>query len=101
MYNIVEIFGFNVFSDDLNKISISTSIPINILTISPNSYGISLKDPLFKLSLFNSDYLLLDGVYFAFASILLKRKNIKKIRVLTSSITLWNVPTKNSVVFFS
>lgn len=47
-------------------------------TISPNSYGISTKDIKFREALKNSDYLVLDGVYFALSSILLKGRNIKK-----------------------
>lgn len=47
-----------------------------INTISPNSYGISTKDVLFKKSLLSSDFLLLDGVYFALASIFLNGSNI-------------------------
>jgi N-acetylglucosaminyldiphosphoundecaprenol N-acetyl-beta-D-mannosaminyltransferase len=49
-----------------------------INTISPNSYGISTKDPEFEKALKTSDYLVLDGVYFAFASLLLQGRNIKR-----------------------
>lgn len=73
----VDVFGFSVFSGDLDDIS-SNKSPIMINTISPNSYGISTKDPIFKEALKKSDYLLLDGVYFSLASIILKRKFIKK-----------------------
>ena len=65
-----------VFNDHLSKISLDNKIIIN--TISPNSYGISSKDSEFRKSLIDSDFLVLDGVYFALASILLKGKNIKK-----------------------
>jgi N-acetylglucosaminyldiphosphoundecaprenol N-acetyl-beta-D-mannosaminyltransferase len=47
-------------------------------TISPNSYGISTKDVIFREALKKSDYLVLDGVFFALSSILLQGKNIKK-----------------------
>jgi len=74
----IESMGFSVFSDDLEKISLNR-IDAGILnTISPNSYGISTKDPLFQTALKESDFLVLDGVYFALASIVLKRKNIKQ-----------------------
>ncbi len=73
----VSVFGFEVYDDHLDKISF-TSDMIIINTISPNSYGLSKKDKLFKDSLLNSDYLMLDGVYFSLAPILLKGKGIKK-----------------------
>lgn len=76
--NIVKTLGLNIFSDDLNIIPIHGDICNVINTISPNSYGISIKDPEFYFSLKNSDYLVLDGVYFTFASLLLQRKNIKR-----------------------
>lgn len=47
-------------------------------TISPNSYGVSTKDSIFEKALKTSDYLVLDGVYFAFSSLMLQGKNIKR-----------------------
>lgn len=70
--------GLRVYSDVLSKINISNSKSILINTISPNSYGISTKDASFRLALKNSDYLVLDGTYFALASILLNGTNLKK-----------------------
>jgi N-acetylglucosaminyldiphosphoundecaprenol N-acetyl-beta-D-mannosaminyltransferase len=78
MKNDITTFGFNVFSKDLNDIKLVNN-KINLLnTISPNSYGISTKDPIFREALKNSDFLVLDGVYFALSSILLQGKNIRK-----------------------
>lgn len=76
--NTVDIIGFNVFSDDLSVIPIQREGCKVINTISPNSYGISVNDIEFDRALKGSDYLVLDGVYFAVASLLLKGKNIKK-----------------------
>jgi len=78
-YNSVSILGFKVFSDSLSKIPIKGEKcrAINC-SISPNNYGMAYKDPQFKEVLQNTDYLVLDGVYFALASIFLKRKNIQK-----------------------
>ena len=73
----VTTMGFKVFSDDLNKISFDSNCKV-LNTISPNSYGISTKDSLFYEALKNSDYLVLDGVYFALSAFLLKGINIKK-----------------------
>ena len=75
---IVETMNYSVFSDDLDKINITKDKCKVINTISPNSYGIATKDKKFKEALKNSDYLVLDGVYFALAPILMKGENIKK-----------------------
>lgn len=73
----IDTLGFCVYSDSLTKIPVKNENCRVINTISPNSYGISTKDEEFRNALQNTDYLVLDGVYFAFASILLKGKNIK------------------------
>ncbi|WP_116168533.1 WecB/TagA/CpsF family glycosyltransferase [Pedobacter agri] len=74
----VDVLDFKVFSDDLNAIPIEGEKCRTINTISPNSYGLSLKDSTFEAALKNTDFLVLDGVYFAFASLMLNGRNIKK-----------------------
>lgn len=74
----VSAMGFSIFSCGLNEIQLNKSKHLLLTTISPNSYGLSTKYPLFRESLKNSDLLLLDGVYFALSSILLQGKNIKR-----------------------
>ncbi len=78
-YNSVSVLGYKVFSDNLSKIPIRAEKcrAINC-SISPNNYGLALKDAEFKNVLKNTEYLVLDGVYFALAGIFLKGKNIKK-----------------------
>lgn len=76
--NFINSFGLKVYSDNLSKIPAVGKKGYVVNTISPNSYGISTKDPVFHESLKQSDYLVLDGVYFALASILLNGRNIKK-----------------------
>tara|TARA_B110000879_G_scaffold196979_1_gene267215 strand:- start:671 stop:1411 length:741 start_codon:yes stop_codon:yes gene_type:complete len=76
--NFVKIFGLKVFSDSLNNIILEDQKQLTLNTISPNSYGISTKDNLFEKALKESDYLVLDGVYFALSSIFLLGKNIKQ-----------------------
>jgi N-acetylglucosaminyldiphosphoundecaprenol N-acetyl-beta-D-mannosaminyltransferase len=70
--------GYQLFSSTLDEIILNNSQPTLINTISPNSYGISTKDIQFREALKNSDYLVLDGVYFALSSLILQGKNIKK-----------------------
>ena len=72
----VRVFGLNVFSDDLDKIPLTAPCS-TVATISPNSYGISTRDPEFRQALAEADYLVLDGVYFALGSILLDGRSIK------------------------
>lgn len=74
----VDTFGFKVYSDELSKVSLSDSKCKVVNTISPNSYGLTTKDEEFRVALQETDYLVLDGVYFALASILLKGENIKR-----------------------
>ena len=76
--NYINTLGFKVFSDSLEKINLKEIRNKTLNTISPNSYGITKKDPLFLNALKNTDYLVLDGVYFALASIFLNKKNIRK-----------------------
>lgn len=71
-------FGFEIFSDSLDNILLNNTEVELLNTISPNSYGISTKDQQFKEALKNSDYLVLDGVYFALASIFINGRNIQK-----------------------
>ncbi len=74
--NEVEVFGFNVFNDTLDAIPLER--PCRTLnTISPISYGITTKDPVFRQALRETDYLVLDGVYFALGSILTRGQKIK------------------------
>ena len=78
MVNVVKIFGFEVFSDSLRNIVLEEQKQLTLNTISPNSYGISTKDKLFEKALKESDYLVLDGVYFALSSIFLQGRNIRQ-----------------------
>jgi N-acetylglucosaminyldiphosphoundecaprenol N-acetyl-beta-D-mannosaminyltransferase len=74
----ISTIGFKVFSDELAVIPFDNGPCKVINTISPNSYGITTKDQEFKYALKSTDFLVLDGVYFAFASLLLQGKNIRK-----------------------
>jgi N-acetylglucosaminyldiphosphoundecaprenol N-acetyl-beta-D-mannosaminyltransferase len=72
----VETFGLHVFDDDLSVIPIARPCR-TVQTISPNSYGIATRDPAFWRALKSADYLVLDGVYFALSSLILKGKGIR------------------------
>jgi N-acetylglucosaminyldiphosphoundecaprenol N-acetyl-beta-D-mannosaminyltransferase len=74
--NRVRVFGFDVFSDDLEKIPLTRPCA-TIATISPISYAISTKDAEFRAALREADYLALDGVYFGLAALLIEHRSIK------------------------
>ncbi|HYJ65673.1 MAG TPA: WecB/TagA/CpsF family glycosyltransferase, partial [Parafilimonas sp.] len=78
-YKTVSVMGLTVFSDNLLKIPIhGERCRVINCSISPNSYSLAIKDAEFKEVLKKTDFPVLDGVYFALASILLLGKNIKK-----------------------
>jgi N-acetylglucosaminyldiphosphoundecaprenol N-acetyl-beta-D-mannosaminyltransferase len=72
----VQVFGLTVYSDDLAKVPFGEKCA-TISTISPNSYGMSTRDPQFRRALEEADYLVLDGVYFALSSIVLQGRTIR------------------------
>ena len=75
----VSVLGYKVYSDTLSKIPVRDNRCRSInCSISPNNYGLAVKDDELNNVLKNTDFLVLDGVYFALASILLKGKNIQK-----------------------
>jgi len=77
MHKTIESMGFNVYNDSFDNIELTNS-PQIVSCINPIAYGISTKDSYFKDSLYYSDYLILDGVYFALSSILKRGRGIKK-----------------------
>ena len=72
----VKVFGLRVFDDDLASVPVERPCA-TVTTISPKSYGIATGDPAFWAALKDADYLVLDGVYFALASMMLKGKSIR------------------------
>jgi N-acetylglucosaminyldiphosphoundecaprenol N-acetyl-beta-D-mannosaminyltransferase len=78
-YKIVSVLGYNVFSDTPDKIPIEgEKCRVINCSISPNNYSLALKDDEFRRTLKETDFLMLDGVYFALASVFLHGKNIKR-----------------------
>ena len=73
----IDVLGYNLIVSNLNIIPLDSKVLVN--TINPNSYGIALKDREAEDALKHSDFLVLDGIYFGLAALLLKRKRIKRI----------------------
>lgn len=74
--NVVPVMGYRVFNDSLETIAVEGP-PRLISTISPISYGMATKDDEFCAALKQSDFLVLDGVYFGIAPVLLKGRRIR------------------------
>lgn len=77
-YHFVSVLGYKLFSDDLIKIPLRGEKCRTINCMSPNSYSLALNDEEFRNALRKTDFLVLDGVYFALASIMLQGRNIKR-----------------------
>ena len=69
--------GYTLVKDSLDCIPLDGKAVVN--TISPNSYGLSRKDPDMDKALKGSDYLVLDGVYFGLWPLLRYGKRARRI----------------------
>ncbi|HEX7060698.1 MAG TPA: WecB/TagA/CpsF family glycosyltransferase [Woeseiaceae bacterium] len=69
-------FGFRVYDDHCDNIPLDGPAR-TVSTISPNSYGIATRDAEFRAALQNADYLVLDGVYFGLAALLLEGRKTR------------------------
>lgn len=98
---IVNTIGYPVYRGDLTDLNISEKKSFLINTISPNSYGLAQEDKLTERALKESDILILDGVYFGWASLFLNRKKINRITGWDAFIALADWAEKNNgKVFF-
>lgn len=73
----IDVLGYKLVVNDLNIVPLDSKVSVN--TINPNVYGVALKDAEADEALKHSDYLVLDGVYFGLAPLLLKRERVKRI----------------------
>ncbi len=69
--------GYTLIKESLQVVPLSERKVIN--TISPNSYGLSCKDPAMMAALQGSDFLVLDGVYFGLWPLLVYGKRARRI----------------------
>lgn len=72
----VRALGLDVLNEDFSAVPIKGP-PRVVSTVSPNSYGMSTRDEEFKDALQGADILVLDGVYFGLAGILLSGERIR------------------------
>lgn len=79
VYESVQVMSFNVFIDELDKITIDINNQLVINTLNPHSYVVAKKDNLFSEALHNSDIVLPDGSGIVLAAKLLNKIKIKKI----------------------
>ena len=76
---IANTWGYPVFYGDLREYEYQNQKQLLINTISPNSYGLSVKDIRVKEALQYSDMLVLDGLYFGWAAVISNGKFINRI----------------------
>lgn len=95
---MINLLGFNIYSDDLSKVDLERKIIIN--TINPHSYCISKKEVVFQESLKNSDVLLPDGIGIVWASQFLLGKKIKKIAGADVHLHFLNMANQHNLKVF-
>ncbi|MDR1182334.1 MAG: WecB/TagA/CpsF family glycosyltransferase [Bacteroidales bacterium] len=76
---IINSLNFPVFKGDLTEIKYKEQKHFVINTISPNSYGLAVKNPVVKQALQNSDMLILDGLYFGWLALFKQGIKINRI----------------------
>ncbi|OGU33337.1 MAG: hypothetical protein A2057_10735 [Ignavibacteria bacterium GWA2_35_9] len=72
----IKVLGLEIYCGKLEELCLNNKFLVN--TISPNSFAISEKDKTFKDALKNTDILVLDGLYFGLAPLLLRGIKVKK-----------------------
>jgi len=95
----VKIWGYNLIKETLDVVPFNSKVLVN--TVSPNSYGIATKDKRMDKALRNSDFLVLDGLYFGLAPLIFRGEKIKRIAGW-DCFTYFSkkVDEKNGKVFF-
>ncbi|MBC7748321.1 MAG: WecB/TagA/CpsF family glycosyltransferase [Methylotenera sp.] len=77
--SIITIWNYPVFKGDLHEIKYEKQQHFLINTISPNSYGLAVKNPDVKKALQQSDALILDGLYFGWVALFKQGIRINRI----------------------
>jgi N-acetylglucosaminyldiphosphoundecaprenol N-acetyl-beta-D-mannosaminyltransferase len=76
---IINSWNYPIFKGDLEEIQYKTQQHFLINTISPNSYGLAVKNPIVKEALQKSDILILDGLYFGWVALFKQGIRINRI----------------------
>lgn len=79
MYKTLKIMSYELFTDNISKITIDTNVKIIIATINPHSYVTAKTDKEFKEALHASDTLLPDGSGIVLAAKHINKKKIDKV----------------------
>lgn len=77
--SVINIWGYSVFKGNLSFYSFQKLKQFLINTISPNSYGLSVRNSEVRNALKGSDILILDGLYFGLSALLTKGIKINRI----------------------
>jgi len=99
--SIIFSWNYPVFCGDLNEINYKKQKHFLINTISPNSYGLAVKNRKVKEALQKSDILILDGLYFGWVALFEKGIRINRIAGWDAFIFFSNEMNRsNGKVFF-
>ncbi len=77
--HIIHTLSFPLLHDGLGAIRVPEQRRLLLNTISPNSYGLAQRDAKTREALQRSDALILDGVYFGLAPLLLQGVKVRRI----------------------
>lgn len=77
--SLINIWNYPVFKGNLNELLFKNKHQFLINTISPNSYGLAVKNIMAKEALQNSDILILDGLYFGWVALFKEGIKINRI----------------------
>lgn len=77
--SVINSWNYPVFKGNLEQLNYITQNHFLINTISPNSYGLAVKDSRVKDALQKSDILILDGLYFGWVALLKQGVKINRI----------------------
>ena len=75
----LKILGYNIWSENIEKIKINRSPKLIINTINAYSYTLAKKDIIFREALINSDILVPDGIGLVLGAKIIHNRSIKKI----------------------
>jgi len=98
---IINLWNYPVFKGYLDEVEYKNKKQFLINTISPNSYGLAVKNPIVKEALQKSDLLILDGLYFGWAALFKQGIKINRIAGWDAFVYFSNVlnQDKGSVFF--
>lgn len=94
-YKSINLLGYSIFSDSLEKINIFSNDKLVINTINPHSYAVSKNDVLFRNAIRESNIILPDGIGIVYAISIIN--NIKIVRITGYDLLIHFLSLMNNV----